>query len=420
MSFLDTVRTRQRTILKGGDSAMYRLHPDLRYREIVYSPLGVTTGTRAAATYSTHQWVFRAVWLRATAVASVQLRLVGDGGREADNPFARPNGAQGASEFWREWQTVLDLYGEVYIEIVSDRRGRPAEFWVRGPEEITPVFADDAGARAYRIVTGYALAHADAVLAPRFVIPWRYYNPTDPLRGLSPLSAVRESVLIDTMSQRVAANTLKRGARPDFAIIAPEGLTRSEKEAIRREIMERHGGVDGWSEPIVLENGVMDIKPITLSQKEMEWTEQRRMARDEIAAAFGVPDEMMGYGRNTYENFGKAEEVFWRDTVLPQLRFRDDGLTRHFREYFPSLVRGLAFASDIEHVHALQESEDSRLERAERYFGMGVPYNAVAAALNLRVQDIPGGNVGFLPANLIPVTDAPMDEDWRDYASGEG
>ena len=55
--------------------------------------------------------------------------------------------------------------------------------------------------------------------------------------------------------------------------------------------------------PVVQEEGVTDIKTFYFVHKDIEWMEQRRFDRDEVAELFGVPDEIMGFGRDTYENF---------------------------------------------------------------------------------------------------------------------
>lgn len=425
MRLIERIQERRRSMAEAVErSAMYDLHPELRDRLLIASTMGAR-GRQRYKTYSdiyaSYQWVFRAIDLRAKAMASLPVKLTRNGEpANAPNPFDSPNQRQGASEFWRAWETIINLHGEVFIEIVPDRRGQPAEFWVRSPDECEPVFEDSTIGVAYQRLTGFKLAHLEDPLPPERIIWWRYFNPKNPVRGLSPISAVREGIVIDILSQTFASTFLRHGARPDFVILAPEGLTRSEREQIRQEFLERYSGVEHWSEPIVLESGVVDIKPLTVPQKDMEWIEQRKMSRDEVAAIFGVPDEMMGYGRNTYENYAQAERVFWQGTIVPQVYFRDHGLTRHFQQYYPRLMARLEFMTDLSGVTALQDSEGEKLEWAEKYFGMGVPYNALAEALSLRVSEIPGGDTGYLPSNLLPAVAAPTETlSWEDYLNND-
>lgn len=425
MTFLNKIQQIRQSISNPVTrSAMYDIHPELRDRLLIASNLGGRGRQRYKTytdIYTSYQWVFRAVDIRAWAIASLPVIIVRNGEQaNIPNPFDKPNQAQGASEFWRAWETIINLHGEVFVEIVPDRRGQPTEFWIRSPEECEPIFDDTTAGIAYQRLTGFKLVHLDDKLPPERVIWWRYFNPKNPVRGLSPISAVREGIVIDILSQTFASTFLRHGARPDFVILAPEGLTRSEREQIRQEFLERYSGVEHWSEPIVLESGVVDIKPLTVPQKDMEWIEQRKMSRDEVAAIFGVPDEMMGYGRNTYENYAQAERVFWQSTIMPQAHFRDHGLNQHFARYYPRFLNGAEFVTDFSGVSALQESEREKLEWAEKYFGMGVPYNTIAEALGLRVPEIQGGDVGYLPSNLLPAGSAPTETlSWEGYVADE-
>ena len=70
-------------------------------------------------------------------------------------------------------------------------------------------------------------------------------------------------------------------------------------------------GAQNAHKPIVLEQGVTDIKTFSFAPKDMEWLEQRKLSRDEVGAVFGVPDEIMGYGKDTFENFDAADRVLW-------------------------------------------------------------------------------------------------------------
>ena len=427
MNLSKTIKARRAAIIAGrqkSDSPMYRLFPELQWRELVASPLGPRGAAfPAGRAYGENQWVFRAINVRASALSSCPLRLQTPDGSTEELLEDRPNPVQSWKELWMAWAINLDLYGEAFIEIVPSRGGQPLQFWVRRPQDVTVQLAAGPQGEAYMMIAGYKLAHADGVLPPERVMRWAYYNPYNPVRGMSPIIAAQRSVSIDSSAQALAVAILERGARPDFAIIAPAGLTRSERDSYLEEFLERYAGVDKWSLPIILENGVVDIKPITIPDKDLAWQEKREMSRDEIMAVFGVPPELAGYGRATYENFRMAEETFWRLAMLPLIRFRDDGLTGFFRRYYPDMIGDRLFVSDTSGVKALHMSMADRIDLAERMWKLGVPYNEIAAALDLPVQDVPGGDVGWLPANMIPVTGGAAGRElaWDDYMEmGDG
>jgi predicted GNAT family acetyltransferase len=60
------------------------------------------------------------------------------------------------------------------------------------------------------------------------------------------------------------------------------------------------------------------------------------------------------------------------------------------------------FKFDTSGIQVLQDNEDAKSITANRYFGMGVPFNKLAEAFKLPIKDIPGGNIGYLPFSLSP------------------
>jgi HK97 family phage portal protein len=68
---------------------------------------------------------------------------------------------------------------------------------------------------------------------------------------------------------------------------------------------------------LLLEGG-LDWKPLSLSPKDMDFSEAKSAAAREIALAFGVPPLLLGLpGDNTRANFEEANRAFWRQTVIP-------------------------------------------------------------------------------------------------------
>ena len=130
-------------------------------------------------------------------------------------------------------------------------------------------------------------------------------------------------------------------------------MTEDERKEYERKA-SRYNTEEHVHTPIVLEDGITDIKILSFPPKDLEWLEQRKMSRDEVGAIFGVPDEIMGYGRDTYENFATAEKVLWTLTIVPIVGLRDGTLTRFFRK-----VRLLSpaerISSDFSAIPQLQE-----------------------------------------------------------------
>lgn len=106
---------------------------------------------------------------------------------------------------------------------------------------------------------------------------------------------VRASSSISSLG-RIPKTFLRNNARPDFAIVAKQLLTEGERDRIETEFLQRHSGHENWHRPAILEDGA-EIAPFSFAPKDTEWLQQRSFSRDEVGAIFGVPDEIMGYGR---------------------------------------------------------------------------------------------------------------------------
>ena len=401
-------------------SALYDLHPELEDRVHLLSvssedqaESGADSQFRQNATnYTRHMWLQKAVNVLANNIAPLSVRVVRGSGADTeyldDHPVSRlldaPNPDMSPEEFWRAWVTDQMLGGEWGVEVVRSGSGALVELWPRQPDQFT-VRAKSVRYRqvaAYRIDDGYGKPYD---VDPENFIHIKFYNPLSPFRGIAPATAIQLSIAIDQLSQAWSKLFFKNNARPDFAVIAPEGVTPSEKAEILEKLRADHRGRP--HEPLVLENGITDIKVFSFPAKDLEWISQREMSRDEVAAIVGVPDEIMGYGRDTYENFATAEKVLWRLTIVPLCGFRDGALTRYFRRV-GLIGPDERIETDLRNVPQLQEDKSEAIVQAKTLFDMGVPVNVISDYLNLGLPKIPGGDIGYLNSAMVPVDQLPV------------
>jgi len=110
-------------------------------------------------------------------------------------------------------------------------------------------------------------------------------------------------------------------------------------------------------------------------------------------------------------NLANAESMnkqLWMDTVIPQLDLIKRQLNHQLASEFGSDFR---LSYDLSNVTALSESLDKKLESADRLYRMGVPFNVVNQHLELGLEDIEGGDIGYIPSGLIPASfDQPMED----------
>jgi HK97 family phage portal protein len=400
------------------EKGLYDLYPELADRQPLLrlnseseeSASSLAPFTQNAGSYQNHMWLKKAVDILANNLSPLALRVVTGSGNDqvpVDRHPLRPvlenpNPDMSSADLWRQWVIDQMLGGEEGLEVVGNAaKTKVLEMWPRQPQEFTITAESARYSRIayYTINDGFGEPYR---LTPDAFCHIKFYNPLQRFRGLSPVQAVRLSIIIDQLAQAWTRLFFRNQARPDFAIVAPEGVTKTEKEEMIAELTSRYGSGDGLHQPIVLEQGVTDIKTFSFQPKDTEWMNQREMARDEVAAIVGVPDEMMGYGRDTYENFDTADRVLWTATIVPLIGMRDGALTRFFRRT-GRLAENERIATDTSQVPQLQEDRTSKIDQAGKLMEHGYPANTVNDYLKLGLPAIPGGDVGYIPATWIQV-----------------
>jgi len=405
MNFIDRFRLAL-SALRG--KAMLDLHPEIQDRYHLFSSLQgdipSTTGSysylQAIADYELHVWVRKAVLVIANNLAALPVQIVRGEEPVASHPLldllTNVNDTMSSQDLWLQWVVDMLLGGEEAWELVKSGNGKYQEIWPRQPHMLN-ILPDKAGRRYYRVAEYRIDDHiADSyTLPPDELLHFKFYNPRNPWRGISAISAAREGIVIDQFAQAWSRNFFYNSARPDYAVIAPQGMTPSERETLEKMLAAKFGGAARAHKPIVLEEGVSDIKVFSFPPKDMEWVEQRKMSREEIGAIFGVPDEIMGWGRDTYENFATAERVLWTLTICPLAAHRDTQMTEYFRRV-GALGANEFVATDLSGVDALREGDSEKWTREQGQLQLGV-----VTVNEWRIQNgykpFPAGDTGRVP-----------------------
>jgi HK97 family phage portal protein len=404
--------------------ALYDLHPELRDRTPLLRMQGnnlwITTDYPYAQATSDHAgnvWMNKAVKLISDAVAVVPLVVTQDGKpTEMDVPLLdKPNGTQAPADVWRSWAVAMMLGGECGLEIVKAQNGRtPLEWWVRTPDVLQVV--PDPARKRYGAVAGYIIDDNNGdpyTLPPDEFIHFKFVNPRNTWRGVSPFIAARLSMKIDRHAREWAKDFFENSARPDFAIVAPEGTTKTERDELLASVLAMYRGSQNGA--IVLEQNATDIKTLSFAPKDINFTEQREMSRDEVAAAAGIPDILMGFGNDSYDTPDKrtnAEATMWSLTIKPMLDYRDEVLTMWYRS-MGLISESQRITSDLSTVPALKGDYTQKLQQAALLNAMNVPFNIIDQKLELGIGAIPGGDVGAADRNpfMLPAGNAPAEDE---------
>lgn len=346
------------------------------------------------AYYATSVSVYSAIKLRADAVnrpPAQVYRQTPEGVRRPVGPshpaqqlLDRVNRWYTRGDLWRATEIYLNLWGSAFWALERDEAGR-REIWPLRPDRVN-ILPDR---RQYIRGFVYQGRSGPAAYTPDEIVWLRYFNPLEEYAGLSPLAPARLSVDMGSDGMRFNRNFFRNSAQPDFVLLTSENLTDAEVEDFYHRWEARYRGPGNAHRPAIA-NFIRDIKTMGFSQREMDFIQGLRWSLEEVSRAYGVPKPLLAdLERATFSNINAAERIFWRNTIVPELKFLEEQLTRMLlpRLGYPDL--GLEF--DLSVIEALQEDENKRVSREAQLLDRGVlTINEVRRQRGL--PDVPWGD----------------------------
>jgi HK97 family phage portal protein len=165
--------------------------------------------------------------------------------------------------------------------------------------------------------------------------------------GVSPLEQLGTTVRIEDAAQRHQQALLRNGARPPSAIEAStEFLTAIEPDErqqmmdqLREDVTFIYAGVDQQGKPAVLPPGVT-WNAVGHTAVEAELINQRRLAREEVAACYDIPPPLVGILEHaTLANVEEYQRMLYTTVLAPWLTLIEDAIGGQLIEA-ESTIRG--------------------------------------------------------------------------------
>ena len=247
--------------------------------------------------------------------------------RVLDSPAAillqNPNPDMTAYEFKRWMYSDLLLYERFLTLLLENKqtesgwelRPIPAT-WIqsyRGKSPFTPE----------SIVIGVNGATPVEVPAKNFVL-FHGYDPTDPMRQYSRISALKETLHEQVESNKFRRQMWHRGGRFNSYLTRPKDVAPWSDGAFERfkETWKTSWAGDAASEgggmPI-LEDG-MEIKTVQFNSRDAQWAEAVKLSREDCAAVYHVNPGMIWPGSGqTYASARDNARALYNDCLAPTL-----------------------------------------------------------------------------------------------------
>lgn len=336
----------------------------------------LSDGSDLTAPYQQHPVVHAAIRAKARNLGQVPLLLYREG---SDSPVH-------AGPVWQLFETVnpnlskyqlkegiityLDNYGEAFlVKSRTLRGGVPTSLTFASPEIVTHK-VDDGVLQAWEIAGDYYW--------PDEVIQFKYFNPFNMFRGLSPLKALELSLDADYYSRRYNKVFFENDGTPGTIFTTEQHLSDIEFERLSHELIKQRQGVKHSHKSMVLDGG-MKAQRLVQSNKDMQFLELQKHTLEEVAMVFGVPKEAL----QVYEDINYATSVtadlsFWKKTMIPVMRLVEDRLNEGLLS-----EAGFRCEFDIASIDVLNQDMIEKAEAARTFFDMGVPLEELNRRLGL-------------------------------------
>jgi len=320
--------------------------------------------------------------------------------------FMNPNPFMISSTLFFATIIYLELYGEAFW--VFDERSNiteiPKRIWVVDPTRMEPVIVkDNRGIDKFNGFWKYNVGSESLILQPHELLQFKYFNPYNPLRGLSGLEASRIGVEQDYFANKYNKQFFKDGVALSGIIKAPDFLTDEQFERLKSQFEDRHKGQSNAHKVGIIEGGADFVETKAMSQRDMEFTVLKRVIRGEILAAFKTNEVVLGNYENiqSYEGIRNAHEAFWKETLLPKIIYLEELL---WSKFFSKIEGGRYWGGfDTSVIEALRDDFGKKVEQAKVLNEMGYPINVINKRLDLGFEDVPWGDTWFVKIGTVPV-----------------
>lgn len=245
---------------------------------------------------------------------------------------------------------------------------------------------------------------AEQKYVPADVIHFKYANPTNPVRGISPLASAAQSVQIDNQAATFQLNSM--GNRGLADVMLSTGETLGKKDFQQARAMFRANRTEPGSERAPWFMGTkVEVARLMPTAAEVDYIKTRGMSRQGVCSIYGVYPPviavMEGFGVTAIDAILRHH---WIQTVIP---FLDDIMEDLQAFLVPEFPGDRLCWYDTSNVQALSENLMERMRTAKIPWSMAIPAATINDRLDLGydLDDVVGADEGFLPAGAVMARD---------------
>ncbi len=345
--------------------------------------------------------------------------------------FTKVNQQMTRSQLWEATMLYLGAdMGECFWELVGkdgpvEPNEIPREIWPRSGRGFKAVFDDESteivgwlfesSFTSTSAKSGKSQSRKVKVLFKNDqVLHFHYFDPVNPIRGMSPLDPVREEIEAHFRATRWNTRFFTNGATIGGLLnIKGDNLSTQDGEALKSQIESRHRGEEQAHGMLLIQGVEAEFKEMVSTQKDMQFIEMLNNARDVIMATNRISKSALGLVEDQNRaNLLASQRGTWENTLIPKVRYIEDLLDSDlFTDERMAPGKTVFGMFDLSEVEALQENFTDKLAHAKSFYELSYPVNKIAERLELGMEPLEWGDIGYVPTRLRAADAlAPADE----------
>lgn len=310
-------------------------------------------------------WVWRAIDAIASNQAKLPMVLRSDNRRDGAIVTQHPllsllnnqaNMGEDSYNFRYRLSTQLNLSTRgVFIEVIRDGSGAPLALQLLPPQSTAPVPDPKKFVKYFEV----KISDQKVVKLKTEDVIWiRRAHPLDPYLSMTPLEPAGMAVEIEMLAKMYNRSFLQNDGRPGGLLVLRSEVSDEDKMELQsrfRGNIARAGAVG-----VISSDDGADFVDTASNPRDANYQAMREITKEEILAAFGVPESIIGNSSGrTFANAAEEGKVFWMETMQPHLELIARPLSLlsydHVLEYDTSAVPVLVLAKQETAAFAMQE-----------------------------------------------------------------
>jgi len=284
------------------------------------------------------------------------LKLFNNTANEGENAFA--------FRYRLSAQLLMSSRG-AFVEVVRGRGGAPIALHLLPPQNTSPI------PDVTKFVKGFEVKISPMekrTIKPQNVIWIRRPHPLDPYLSMTPMEAAGVAIELENLAKVYNRNFLINDGRPGGLLVLRSEIADEDKEELRSRFRGNIGRAG--SVGVISSDDGADFVDTAASPRDAAYIQMRTVTKEEILAAFGVPESIIGNSSNrTFSNAMEEGKVFWMETMSPHLdliaRSFDKIDDSYFIDFDTSNVPILVLAKQERERHYLTEFQTGLISANE-------------------------------------------------------